>query len=115
MEKDLIETKNNSTDKMIETLHQIVNLSKLTDKTLVYDEKKRKITVQGKNDHSIITTTIEQTEHGCISNVSDYKKVNKKSDYKNDIKDLYVRGYKQVEIAQKLGISQSLVSKLLKE
>ncbi len=42
------------------------------------------------------------------------KKLAYKGDYSEDIKELYRDGYTQKEIANRLGISQSYVSKLLK-
>lgn len=42
------------------------------------------------------------------------KKLAYKGDYSDDIKELYGDGYTQKEIANRLGISQSYVSKLLK-
>lgn len=109
---DFIET--NDTDDFMSRVNELVRLKNLKERKIEYDEKKKTIIVQGKNDDSIVNVTIKKTEHGNVQTTSNYKRVNKKSEYKKDVIELYQNGFKQTEIAQQLGISQSLVSKLLK-
>ncbi|WP_161487911.1 hypothetical protein [Paenibacillus glacialis] len=65
--------------------------------------------------NKIYSFSIEQSDIGETRTMSTYDQLDKKSDYKDEVKRLREQGLKQKGIALRLGISQPLVSKLLKE
>lgn len=77
------------------------------------DEDKGIATVSGERDGQRLSFTIRQSDLGEIRRATVYTDLPRKSDYKDEVRQLYREGYKQREIAEMLGISQSLVSKLL--
>ncbi|CAJ1317315.1 helix-turn-helix domain-containing protein [Paenibacillus nuruki] len=94
----------------------VADISKqLTDVKTTVDEKKGLATVTGKKDGKILSMSIEQSEIGETRTMSTYSDLEKKSDYKDEVKNLRKKGIKQKDIALRLGISQSLVSKLSNE
>lgn len=111
---NVVDTVEDTTDFM-KQINKFVRLKNLEVEQIGYNKKKKTITFQGRNNNAIVSATIQKTEHGSVETVSKYREVKRKSDYKNDVVELYKNGFKQVEIAQQLGISQSLVSKLLKD
>ena len=79
------------------------------------DERLRTATISGKKDGKLYSVTINETDLGKIGTFTEYVELSRKSDYKDEVKRLYkVDRLKQREIAQRLGISQSLVSQLLR-
>ena len=108
----IIEEKNNDLS-LFDELKNVVSIDKLDDKKFIYEEKKGSITLQGKTDNTVFTATVKKTKNGDIKTLSTFDK-KRPCDYKEDVKELYKEGYKQREIALKLDISQSTVSKLLK-
>ena len=89
--------------------------SQLQNNKIHIDEIKGVATVQGTKGGKIFSFSIEQKElaRSDVSKMSD--KFARKSDYKEEIKRLYQSGLKQTEIAHKLNMSQSSVSKLLND
>ena len=77
------------------------------------DEESGIATVSGEMYGKRMSYTIRQSELGEIRTASAYEDLPRKSDYKEEVQQLYREGYKQREIALMLGISQSLVSKLI--
>lgn len=78
------------------------------------DKKKKEIEIITDRDnerhikkYKMYNNTYELKEE--VTRILDYK-----GGYADDIKELYNDGYTQKEIAKRLGISQSYVSKLLK-
>ena len=79
---------------------------------IAIDDVKGIATVNGKRDGKYLSFTIEQRD--CDEAQLDItEKFKRKSDYKNEVKRLYKSGLKQTEIAARLNISQSFVSRLL--
>lgn len=89
--------------------------SQLQNNKIHIDEIKGVATVQGTKDEKNFSFSIEQRDlkENDMPKASD--KFARKSDYKEEIKRLYQSGLKQTEIAHKLNMSQSSVSKLLND
>jgi len=85
----------------------------LSNAQMNIDEVKGIATVKGTKEGKIFSVVIEQQEENSPDNSN--VKFSRKSDYREEIKKLYKTGMKQIEIARRLGISQSLVSKLLND
>lgn len=80
-----------------------------------YDEKKQVVTLSGKQNGFHVTLTAERGLGETITQTR-YPDFEKKSDYKEEVIRLYNElGLKQKDIAVRLNISQSTVSKLLRE
>ena len=80
------------------------------------DSVSRTVSISGETDDARISTRIDIfSENSFVKTSSKFQKKEKKSDYIDEVRKLYQQGYKQVEIAQMLGISQSLVSNLLRK
>lgn len=85
----------------------------LSNTQVTIDEINGNAMVRGKKEGKVFSFFIEQQdEEESIANVNN--KCVRKSDNKNEVKRLYALGIKQTEIARRLHISQSLVSRLLK-
>lgn len=91
--------------------------SELCNTQVSIDEIKGTAVIRGKKDGKFFSFSIEQQDD--VENIppinSDSNKLIRKSDHKDEIKRLYKMGMKQIEIARRLNISQSLVSRLLKD
>ena len=89
--------------------------SQLQNNKIHIDEIKGVATVQGTKGGKIFSFSIEQRDltENDMPRASD--KFARKSEYKEEIKRLYQSGLKQTEIAHKLNMSQSSVSKLLND
>ncbi|MBQ3443232.1 MAG: hypothetical protein IJG33_08305 [Selenomonadaceae bacterium] len=86
--------------------------NQLIDTKTSIDEVKGIATISGKRDGKYLSFVIEQRDHDEIQlDASDTFK--RKSDYKEEIKRLHKMGLKQKEIALRLNMSQSFVSRLL--
>lgn len=80
-----------------------------------YDEKKQTITMSGQQNGYHVTLTAEKGL-GETTTQTRYPIFDKKSDYKGEVLRLYNDlGLKQKDIAARLNISQSLVSKLIRD
>ena len=89
--------------------------SKLQNNKIQIDEVKGVATVQGMKGGKIFSFSIEQQDCSEINSKDNDGRPVRKSDYKKEIKRLYKMGFKQIEIARRLNISQSTVSNLLNE
>ncbi len=93
------------------TVNQLIN----DDNTEVY-KKKNKLSMRRKTEFGIATLEIESYDTGrntiCQTTVPHREK---KKDYLDDILAMKQQKVSQKEIAFKLGLSESYVSKLLKE
>lgn len=88
--------------------------SKLQNNEIHIDELNGRASIQGVTEGKIFSFSIEQRDFtDSATNIDD--KIVCKSERKKEIKRLYQSGFKQNEIARKLNISQSLVSKLLND
>ncbi len=86
--------------------------NQLIDTKTSIDEVKGIATISGKRDGKYLSFVIEQRDHDEMQiDASDKSK--RKSDYKEEIKRLHKIGLKQKEIAARLNMSQSFVSRLL--
>jgi DNA-binding Xre family transcriptional regulator len=72
-------------------------------------------TVSGTANGKNYTVTVKQSPLGKEILATEYSRLDKKSGYKNEVKNLRKEGVRQVDIAARLGISQSMVSKLANE
>lgn len=88
-------------------------VDQLDDVKTSTDESRGVATVSGKKDGKHFSVTFEESDLGQTRTFTQYYDLPRKSDYKDEVKRLYKKGLKQKEIAIRLGISQSLVSKLL--
>jgi len=79
------------------------------------DETRGFATISGKKDGMRLSLTIDKSELGETRTQSAYTDLPRKSDCKDEVHRLRRQGLKQREIALRLGISQSLVSKLLND
>jgi len=80
-----------------------------------YDEKKQTITMSGRQNGYHVTMTAEKGL-GETTTQTSYPVFDRKSDYREEVLRLYNEvGIKQKEIALRLNISQSLVSKLIND
>ena len=89
--------------------------TKLQNNKIHIDELQGKATIQGITKGKIFSFTIEQRDFTDDSAKNIDNKFVRKSDRKKEIKQLYQSGLKQTEIARKLNMSQSLVSKILND
>ena len=86
--------------------------NQLIDTKTSIDESKGIATISGKRDGKYLSFVIEQRDYDELQlDSSDTFK--RKSDYKEEIKRLHKIGLKQKEIALRLNMSQSFVSRLL--
>ena len=86
----------------------------LSNTQVSIDEIKGTAMIKGTREGKIFSFSIEQRDEENSSVTANNRFV-RKSDYKDEINRLYALGIKQTEIAKKLHISQSLVSRLLKD
>lgn len=98
-------------------LHQFVSelSGQLSEVKTMTDELRGTATISGKKDGKHLSFVIEQSEIGETRTASVYDSLDKKSDYKDEVKRLRKQGLKQKDVALRLGISQSLVSRLENE
>ena len=89
--------------------------SKLCNIKVSIDETRGTATLRGKKDGKIFSFSIAQQDETEVPKINDSNKIIRKSDHKDEVKRLYKLGIKQTEIARQLNISQSLVSRLLKD
>ena len=87
---------------------------RMSDIKTTIDEVKGVATVSGKMEGKYLSIIIEQRDDNILPDVDDGKLI-RKSSYKEEIKKLYKEGFKQQEIAKRLNMSQSLVSRLLND
>lgn len=79
------------------------------------DESLGRATITGRKNGLRLSLTIDKSEIGETRTQSVYLDMPRKSAYKDEVFRLRRQGLKQQEIANRLGISQSLVSKLLNQ
>ena len=86
--------------------------NQLIDTKTSIDESKGIATISGKRDGKYLSFVIEQRDYDELQ-LDSLDKFKRKSDYKEEIKRLHKIGLKQKEIALRLNMSQSFVSRLL--
>ena len=87
--------------------------NKLSDIKTTIDEVRGVATVSGKMNGKYLFFFIEQRDNDEVKIDVDEGKLIRKSSYKEEIKKLHKEGFKQKEIAMRLNMSQSSVSRLL--
>ena len=85
---------------------------RMSDIKTTIDEVKGVATISGRLEGKYLSVVMEQRDEDVLSDVDEGKLI-RKSSYKEEIKKLYKEGFKQQEIARRLNMSQSLVSRLL--
>lgn len=85
---------------------------KLNDIKTTMDEVRGVATVFGKMEGKYLSIVIEQRNEDVTPEL-DPVKVIRKSNYKEEVKRLHAAGFKQIEIAKRLNMSQPFVSRLL--
>ena len=86
--------------------------NQLIDPKINIEEIKGLATISGKRDGKYLSFVIEQRNYDEIQ-LESKDNFKRKSDYKEEVKRLYKNGFKQKEIAARLNMSQSFVSRLL--
>lgn len=115
MKKNIIDT-HHSHKTMQEHLSTILrDISAWDDMKTTTDESLGRATITGRKDGLRLSLTIDKSDIGEARTQSVYLDMPKKSDYKDEVLRLRQQGLKQQEIANRLGISQSFVSKLLSQ
>lgn len=108
---------NNLTPYGNEPLQYLVGkiVNDLEEPVYTINTAKKTAIVTGKKGGKNICAKLEASDLGKTASISEYDQLPRKSDYAAEVKRLYRQGLKQKEIALRLGISQSLVSKLLND
>ena len=95
----------------LELVREFVDLTGLDDTKMMINSKTGTVSITGRKNGYQYTTTMQQEKHGQIVKNSSFEINVGKDALIEQIKELRRQGYKQLEIADMLGISQSLVSK----
>lgn len=91
----------------------VIELSnKMSNIKTTMDEVKGVATISGKMEGKYLSIIIEQKDDDILSDIDDGKLI-RKSSYKEEIVKLHKEGFKQNEIARRLNMSQSSVSRIL--
>lgn len=102
-----------SSRSILESMDNFIKCTELKDVKTVFDSKKGTATISGCRDGVQYTTTMKKQKNGVVKTESMFGTNLGKSALTEQIKELKSQGYKQREIADMLGISQSSVSKYL--
>ena len=100
---------------LISKAKSFVEKSEIKNSKILIDDVNQTISITGEFEGTNITSDIKMASSGFINRTTQFSKKGKKSDYLDDVLELSNQGYQQVEITRMLGISQSLVSQLLKQ
>lgn len=95
----------------LELVREFIDLTGLDDTKMMINSKTGTVSITGRKNGYQYTTTMQQEKHGQIVKNSSFEVNVGKDALIEQIKELRRQGYKQLEIADMLGISQSLVSK----
>lgn len=99
---------------LINAIIEFQNTNQMTNVQVSGNTRNNSFLIYGEKNNIAYTTTLQQLRTGQIETNSKFHKCNG-NDRTKQIKELYKLGYKQIEIAQMLGISQSAVSQHLKK
>ena len=108
MRKEMQNYKNKSP---LNVVNEFIKQTGLNDTKMTINSKTGTVSITGIKDGYQYTTTMQQEKHGSVVKNSSFEVNIGKEALIEQIKDLRREGYKQIEIAEMLGISQSLVSK----
>ena len=95
----------------LDLVNEFVDQTGLNDTKMTINSKTGTVSIIGHKNGYQYTTTMQQEKHGNIVRNSSFEVNVGKEALVEQIKELRKEGYKQLEIADMLGISQSLVSK----
>lgn len=101
-------------NKLIEAVNSLVNNSTLEDIQTHFNAKTGTASITGHRNGIQYTTTLSSQPEGVIQSNSMFNKNLGKDALEIQIKKLKRDGYKQIEIAEMLGISQPTVSNYLR-
>lgn len=105
-----------SNEALTQKANSYIRRNNLKNVQMNIDSVSRTVSISGETEDARISTKINVfSGNDFVKTSSRFQKKDKKSDYIDEIRKLYQEGYKQVEIARMLGISQSLVSNLLRK
>lgn len=88
-------------------------IKKLNLRNFSIEQGDGNIHITGLSDNGVVDAIITTSPHGQIAVMSNYNHVGLKSEYREDIEQLYAAGKTQAQIARMLNISQPYVSRLL--
>ena len=94
-----------------QALENFVNQTGLENVKTTYNTKTGTACIVGNKDGYQYTTTMQKEVHGVVQTQSRFESNLGKEALVSQVKSLLKQGYKQREVADMLGISQSLVSK----
>lgn len=98
---------------LVTRAQQYAERNKIEDPIITVNYPQKTVSIVGESDGARISTDISVFSNGDYVNTSSkFSKKQRKSDYADEVFRLREMGFKQTEIAKKLGISQSMVSKL---
>lgn len=107
--KNKFPSANNSN--VLETLHDFISKTGLDDVKTSINTKTGTASITGTKDGFQYTTTVKRKEKGVIQTQTSFDTNLGKEALVLQVKELLNDGYRQQEVADMLGISQSLVSK----
>lgn len=99
---------------ILESLGRFVEDTGLSNVKTSYDSRTGTATITGNRDGMQYTTTVQRNKYGATKTVSQYDVTVGRDAMIEQVKQLKRQGYKQTEIADMLGISQSSVSNYLR-
>lgn len=108
MSDNLIETRGIN---VIQTLENFISKTELEDVKTIIDAKAGTASITGSRDGYQYTTTLKRQEYGVVQTHTSFECNIGKEALISQVKQLLKQGYRQREVANMLGISQSLVSK----
>lgn len=108
------EIQTNNSKSPLDLVNEFIDQVGLNDTKMTINSKTGTVSITGCKDGYQYTTTMQQEKHGNIVRNSSFEVNIGKGALVEQIKELRKDGYKQLEIANMLGVSQSLVSKYLR-
>lgn len=103
-------TKRNQND-ILHAIHEFVANTGLDNVKTVFNSKTGTASITGSQGGIQYTTTLQRQQNGVIETNSQFRNNLGKEALISQVKELVAQGYKQTQIADMLGISQSLVSR----
>lgn len=105
----------NDSNSLITRANSYAVKNNIENPIITINSAQKTVSITGESDGARISTEITLFKNGdYVKNSSKFHVKQRKSDYIDEVVQLKHMGYTQVEIAAKLGISQSTVSNLLR-
>lgn len=99
---------------LLDTIKSQIEDDEVTEVTYRINKKKGIMSISGKkNDEAFRATRQLYGDNGTVQSASRFNANIDRSERSQIVRDMYRQGYKQQEIADMLGISQSQVSNIL--